>query len=155
MNIRIIKAKPFEETLFNNKILPRLTGDEPIDRLMLQRWLETHNFKPTVLYDGNTIIRKDKIISEFKRILKCGTLDKMSNYFYEFLHLNCGSIAHYNKYGWIEEYDNSAKRLCDFFRYNEFGIDIVKHQPDWKTDCISIGNTILSMIDEQTSLNAA
>ena len=155
MKIRLIKAKEFEQKLFDEQVLPDLSDTESKDRLIIQKWIEENNFKPAVLYNGNTIIRKDRIIKEFHRILKRGTLDKMSNYFYEFLHLDAGSIAHYNKCGWIDTYGNSARRLCMFFLKNEYGNNIITEQPRWKTDCISIGIEILRIIDEKGKRRAA
>jgi len=155
MKIRLIKAKAAEQALWDEQMAPKLTGNEGADRLMIQKWIAEQNFKPAVLYDGNTVIREDKIIAEFKRILKRGTLDRMTNYFYDFVSLDAGSIAHYDKWGWIRFYDNSAERLCDFFLYNEFGQDIVSHQPGWKTDCTEIGKKILALIEEHRIGKAA
>ena len=48
----------------------------------------------------------------------------------------------------VPEYDNSAKRLCEFFLHNEYGTDILRNQPVWKTDCNEIGKEILKIIEE-------
>jgi len=148
VNIRLIKAKPAESQLFDENLRPRLTGEESRDRITIQRWIELNNFRPAVLYDGNTVIRKDKIIREFKRLLGRGTLDGMSDYFYKFLHLDAGSSAHYDKRGWIHSYDNSAEALCDFFLCNEYGHSVLSEQPHWKTDCVEIARTLLRMVAE-------
>jgi hypothetical protein len=147
--IRLVKATTSEQELWDRSMAPNLTGDEATDRLVIQKWIEEYRFKPTVLYNGNGVVRKEKIVTEFKRILKRGTLHPMSDYFYSFLTLNAGSIAHYNKVGWIREYGNSAEQLCKFFLTNEFGSNIVSYQPHWKTDCIEIGKELLELSQRQ------
>jgi hypothetical protein len=149
MRIGLIKAKAAEQKLWDEEMAPILTGDEAADRLTIQKWIDENKFKPTVLYDGNSVVSKDKIIAELKRILKRGTLHPMSDYFYKFLTLDAGSIAHYSKSGWIGTYGDSADRLREFFLRNEFGKDIVGEQPGWKTDCIEIGKEILALVRER------
>jgi len=146
MKIRLIKAKPHEQQLWDSEVAHCLTGNEGIDRLMIQEWISKNDFRPVVMYDGNSVIRKDKIITEFKRLLQQGSLSRMSDYFYCFLSLDAGSIAHFNKQGWISTYNNSVECLCKFFLHNEFGRDVVSEQPGWKTDCIAIGKEILAII---------
>ena len=146
MKIRLGKAKPDEQKLWDAEVAPRLTGDEGKDRLMIQEWIGANNFRPSVMYDGNTVVRKDKIVNEFKRLLKQGTLSRMTDHFYNFLTLDAGSIAHFDKKGWIATYNNDVDWLCDFFLSNEFGRDIVSHQPGWKTDCIEIGKELLTLV---------
>jgi hypothetical protein len=149
MSIRLIKANQAEQKLWDAEMAPALIGDETTDRLAIQKWIDKNGFKPAVLYDGNNVVSKDRIITELKKILKRGTLHPMSDYFYQFLTLNAGSIAHYNKSGWIAEYGDSAAQLCKFFLCNEYGQDIVSNQPHWKTDCIEIGKEILSLVQKR------
>ena len=126
-----------------------LTGTESKDRLILQNFIDENKIKTSILYDGNTIISYDKIINEYKRILTKNEFNKMSDYFYNFLSLDCGSIAHYDKNGWLYEYYNLEK-LKHFFMCNEFGKDIVRDQPTWKTDVIKIGETILELTNKHS-----
>lgn len=65
----------------------------------------------------------------------------LSDYFYEFLHLDCGSIAHYNKQGWVTEYP-TVDDLKAFFKENEFGHRVLDDIPEWKTDAKRIVQTI-------------
>jgi hypothetical protein len=65
----------------------------------------------------------------------------LSRYFYEFLHLNCGSIAHYNIHGWIHKYP-TVEHLKKFFKQNEFGKPVREWIPKWKTDAIEIVKAI-------------
>jgi hypothetical protein len=57
----------------------------------------------------------------------------LSKYFYDFLHLHCGSIAHYNIQGWITEYP-TLEDLKQFFKKNEYGKRVLDHIPVWMTD---------------------
>jgi len=104
-----------------------LTGDEKKDRLTIQSAIDEYDIEANILYNGNRVWGKNRIISEYKRLKKSGQLVGMSDHFYEYLHLACGSIAHYNKDGWIQAYENSVERLDDFFRCNESGINIFDH----------------------------
>lgn len=122
-----------------------LTGQEGRDRLIIQEAIDNGQIPFKVLYDGNSVYGFKDTVKQFKAIFKRGNLEKMSNKAYEFLHLCCGSIAHYNKQGWIWEYDNSADRLRAFFRRNEYGSDIVSDQSEWATDRVRICEELLKM----------
>jgi hypothetical protein len=91
----------------------------------------------TVLYDGNTVWSKDKILKDVRTIVKSNDMSKMTNHLYDFLNLCCGSIAHYNKQGWIEVYP-TVSHLRQFFSCNEYGGKVINHIPHWKTDVIHI-----------------
>ena len=112
-----------------------LTGNEGKDRLTIQSAIDEHDIRASILYNGNRVWGKNRIISEYKKLKKSGQLVGMSDHFYEYLHLVCGSIAHYSKDGWIQAYENSVERLEDFFRCNEYGRNIFDHAgrfSDWK-----------------------
>jgi hypothetical protein len=91
----------------------------------------------TVLYDGNSVYSKEKIIKSFKRLVKNYTFDNFSDTLYKFFSLACGSIAHYNRMGWFDIYDTPDK-LKAFIKRNEYGQDIVNYQPHWAVDRIAI-----------------
>jgi hypothetical protein len=152
MEIRLFEAKTDEQELWDKEMAPILTGIEAEDRLVIQKWIDKNRFKPDVLYNGNSVLRKDKIVSEFKHILKRGTLDPMSDYFYNFLQLDAGSIAHLSTNGWIATYGNSAGQLCEFFLRNEFGNDIASYQPRWRTDCIAVCEELLEIIQQRKTI---
>jgi len=57
----------------------------------------------------------------------------LSNYFYNFLHLSCGSIAHYSRSGWIAKYP-TLEDLKKFFQKGEMGKPVSEHIQPWKTD---------------------
>ncbi len=114
--------------------LPNLT--EPQARLKIQEVIDNENIKASILFDGNSVWSKKKILRDIKRIKKYG-MKKLTDYLCKFLSLSCGSIAHYNKWGWIDCYPTISD-LRQFFRRNEFGERVLNHLPVWKTDAIII-----------------
>jgi hypothetical protein len=65
----------------------------------------------------------------------------LSDYFYEFITLNCGSDEHYDKAGWIGMYP-TLEDLKRFFLHNEYGKRVIEYVPGWKTDVHKILDTI-------------
>ncbi|PGT83258.1 hypothetical protein [Bacillus sp. AFS040349] len=60
--------------------------------------------------------KKEDMIRQFKRVIDDRSLDSMKNKLYEFFHLNCGFIAHYNIVGFKHEYSgHSFLRFLDQF----------------------------------------
>jgi hypothetical protein len=102
-------------------------------RLKLQKLIKEYKLKADILFDGNIIWDEDKILKNIKTIVKSNDMNKMSNYLYNFLSLECGSIAHYDKHGWIGEYPTVGD-LKEFFIKNEFGQSPLNYQPSWATD---------------------
>jgi len=114
-------------------MLPELPQmDEPKARLALQQVIDDKRLKASILINGNSVYSYERIIRDIKKVVKQG-MPAMTDYLYQFLHLSCGSIAHYNKMGWIETYP-SIESLKQFFRNNEFGHRVLTHLPQWKTD---------------------
>ena len=101
-------------------------------RIKLQEVIDFENIRAEILFDGNSVWSKKKILQDIKKIKKYG-MKKLTDYLYKFLSLSCGSIAHYNKYGWIETYP-TIYDLRNFFRRNEFGERVLNYLPIWKTD---------------------
>ena len=112
------------------------TLSESKARLQLQEVIDFENIEADILFSGNSVWSKKKIIRDIKKVKKYG-MKKLSNYLYKFLSLSCGSIAHYNKYGWISTYPTISD-LRNFFRRNEFGQRVLHHLPVWKTDVYRI-----------------
>lgn len=128
-----------------DKIKPKLTFlKEGEDRLILQNEI-CDNTKAWILYDGNTVYGKNKLLKQFAMLLKNG-MDHLTNDLYEFFHQSCGSIAHYNKQGWIAEYPD-LYALKEFFKHNEYGSSVLNDQPDWATDRIVIIKAMQKMLD--------
>jgi hypothetical protein len=112
------------------------TMDERQARLALQRLIDNKKIKASILINGNSVWSYDRIIKDIKSVKKNG-MSRMSDYLYHFLSLSCGSIAHYNKQGWIDVYP-TIEHLKQFFCYNEFGQKVSTYLPQWKTDAIRI-----------------
>ena len=119
------------------KNIPQLpTLPESQARLKLQETIDSENIKATILFDGNTIWSKKKILRDIKKIKKHG-MKKLSDYLYKFLSLSCGSIAHYDRFGWIASYPN-LEDLRQFFRRNEFGQRVLTYLPVGNSDAHQI-----------------
>lgn len=120
----------------------------------IQTLIEQRKLKAVILYKGNSIWNRQRIIRNLKQIVKAGVLSReppgynqvgsmlrfpsrgrtiLTKYFYEFLHLCCGSIAHYNINGWVATYP-TVEDLRGFFQKNEFGRRVLDQVPEWKTD---------------------
>lgn len=130
-----------------------LSGNEHEDRLAIQEAIDRFKVKASILYDGNTVWSYDRVVRDFRRALKSGPSPdteygsgdyNLTNYLYEFLSLECGSIAHFNKYGWIGTYPTKDD-LKGFCRHNEFGTDILSEQPGWASDRQKIAKAVLEM----------
>jgi len=121
------------------------TMKEADARLLTQRLIDENHLKASILVNGNTVWSKDRILGNLERIMKHGTLYNenqkkppiLSRYFYQFLHLDCGSIAHYDIHGWIHKYP-TLEHLKKFFKCNEFGKPVLEWIPKWHTDAIAI-----------------
>lgn len=122
-------------------------------RLKIQEKIDSETLKASILFDGNSVWSQKKIIRNLKQIIKKGTLYRdretplLTKYFYNFLHLCCGSIAHYSIHGWIYEYP-TVEALRNFFRRNEFGKRVLDHIPVWKTDAIEIVKEIERLLGD-------
>lgn len=136
-------------------------------RLKIQDLIDEYDLKAAILVNGNSVWSKKRIIRNLKRILKRGTLyDEnkpiytpvgsmlrlpngaapiLSKYFYQFLHLQCGSIAHYNIHGWIHHYP-TIDSLKKFFKSNEFGKKVSEWIPEWYADARRIVEEIEQLL---------
>jgi len=114
-------------------------------RLLIQKLIDEHHLKATIHVNNNTVWSKDRILKNLERILNEGKLYNekpiLSHYFYQFLHLVCGSTAHTDIHGWISKYP-TAEHLKKFFKQNEFGKRVLDWIPGWHTDAKAIVETI-------------
>ena len=108
----ILNDAPIVKVLLDN-------FNEGVIRTELQELITNHKIQSAILYNGNTVWDFEKVIRGIKLVKKRGMM-RMTNYLYDFLSLACGSIAHYNKFGWIETYP-TWEDLRQFFLRNEFG----------------------------------
>ena len=120
----------------------RLHNEETI-RLKIQDAIDTHNIKAVILVDGNTVYPYVKTIKQYDQLKKSGTLGKMSDYFYNFLHQNF-DIAHYDKHGYIWHYDN------DFITMKKAVLDNAS-TPGWYSDVRRILNYIQGLSVSRTA----
>lgn len=118
--------------------LPTLTESQA--RIRIQDCIDSENIKADILFDGNSIWSKKRILKDIKAVKKYG-MAKLSDYLYKFLSLSCGSIAHYNKLGWIDCYP-TINHLKLFFMKNEYGHRVLHQIPRWHTDAIIIVENI-------------
>ena len=122
-------------------------------RLVVQQLIDQHKLKANILINGNRVWSKTRILRNLRRLMKHGQLYNrdqskrpiLSNYFYSFLHLCCGSVAHYDIYGWIHKYP-TIEHLRKFFLKNEFGKRVLNDIPEWKTDARAIVVEIEKML---------
>jgi len=139
-----------------------LPSQEDKARIVIQDAIDEHHLNASILYRGNRVWSRMKILNNLERIIEKGTLygnkrvrwlrlgsmlylpatpadfkPILSDYFYEFLTLNCGSIAHYNKAGWIGIYP-TVEDLKKFFLKNEYGKPVSESVSTWKSDVIRI-----------------
>jgi len=112
-------------------------------RLIIQSLIDENSIKAAILWDGNRVWSRKKIIKDIRAIIRRG-MSALSDYLYEFFHLCCGSIAHYNKQGWICEYPDIAA-IKGFLLKNEYGQSVLKHQPCWASDRIEILKEVYKM----------
>lgn len=111
----------------------RTWDNEPLARLELQKMLDDGTLKAIkVSYEGNTVWARTRIVAAVKKVIRKG-MGSMTDELYHFLSLRCGSIAHFNKAGWIAEYPTIGD-LKAFFARNEFGVRVFDHIPRWDTD---------------------
>jgi len=76
--------------------------------------------------------KKDSIIKNFKDIIENRDITRLKRPLYEFLHLRCGFIAHYDRYGFIATYTEPEDflRFCEHLR--NYGLEV--HQCDTTDD---------------------
>jgi len=152
------KAEATLKTIQDLESLP-----EPKARLEIQRLIDEQGLNAHILFDGNTVWSKNRILRNLEQILQHGTLYNkkkpayipigsllrmpvvgdciLSDYFYRFLSGDCGSIAHYNKQGWVTHYP-TVDDLREFFQKNEYGKRVLDSIPGWKTDAKAIVEAI-------------
>jgi len=101
--------------------------------------------KVDVLYDGNKVYPLKPIISDVDNCIKNG-MEQMTQKLYVFLHTCTGSIAHYDKAGWVATYPTVAA-FAQYCRCNEQGRSILDQQPWWASDRKAICKEILNMVE--------
>lgn len=85
-----------------------ITGVEMEDRLAIQKAIDSTGMA-SVMYAHNSVY-PIKLAKELSKMLKSGSIEKMSNEMYRFISTNY-DIAHYSKQGFIEYYDGSVIKM--------------------------------------------
>ena len=144
-----------EKALDQDVRLARFVGPngEAAVRVHIAVAIAKYKLKATILYDGNQVWSRERILADVGRILKKNERNSpldlpmyaMTNYLYKFLTLCCGSIAHYNMLGWIDEYP-TVEALKKFFIRNEFGQHVYDYVPKWKPDVRDIVSAIEAVL---------
>jgi hypothetical protein len=123
-------------------------------RKLLVSFIENHKMAGSLLVNGNLVWDVGKLLVHFQRLLNNAEyvngewrlkLSSFSNYLYDFLTLNCGSIAHYNKAGWLHTYPTKTA-LRSFFERNEYGRPVANYSPDWYYDARMAQASMAKMI---------
>jgi hypothetical protein len=133
-------------------------------RLALQKAIDEFQLSASIMYQGHLVWSEKKILRNLDKIIEKGMLYHngdnkvtwmrvkkglylpstpknfkpiLSEYFYQFLTIVCGSKPHYSKAGWIGLYPtlNDLKR---FFQKNEYGKPVSEYVPAWKADAKKI-----------------
>lgn len=97
-----------EKTIIENL---HLNGNEYEDRLIIQKAIDENKLKSNISYNGNSIYPFEKIVKEFRKLQRSGTLEKLTKEMYHFFIYACGDIAHYDLDGFKSYYNNSFRKL--------------------------------------------
>jgi len=88
-----------------------LTGNECVDRLIIQKCIDDNKLKSSILYDGNTVYPFEKTVKAYRRLQKSGSLENLTKEMYHFFMYACGDIAHYDIGGYKCYYNFSFRDL--------------------------------------------
>lgn len=136
-----------EKALDQDVHLARFIGPngEAAVRVQIAAAIAKYKLKATILYDGNQVWSRERLVSHVRTIVEHDDVGMMTDYLYQFLSLACGSIAHYNKAGWIYCYP-TVNALRQFFFKNEFGQHVYDYVPKWKPDVRDIVSAIEALL---------
>lgn len=88
-----------------------LTGNESNDRLIIQKCIDENKLKSDISYEGNTVYPFEKIVKEYRKLQKSGSLENLTKEMYHFFMYACGDIAHYDLGGFKAYYNYSFLEL--------------------------------------------
>ena len=88
-----------------------LTGNEDLDRLIIQECIDKNKLKSDISYDGNKVYPFERIVKEYRKLQKTGSLKNLTKEMYCFFMYRCGDIAHYNIEGYKSYYNYSTLEL--------------------------------------------
>jgi hypothetical protein len=114
-------------------------------RSIIQKLIEQKLVTADVVLNGNNVYNKEKILRNIRMMVRNKKMSLMTDYTYKFLSNACGSIAHWNKAGWLSVYP-TLDAFRGFFIKNEYGKRVLESQPSWATDRIEIIQEIESIL---------
>ena len=112
-------------------------ANESEARMMIQELMEQKQVTVHVLLNGNSVYYKTKILRNVRAMIRHNDMSLMTEYTYDFLCNACGSIAHWNKAGWLSVHP-TITAFRSFFLKNEYGTRVLEYQPSWATDRVEI-----------------
>lgn len=115
--------------------LGKLQGWEGGNRALIQKEV-CDKVRCSILYNGNTIYPLKAILKDFKKVIE-GGVECLSDELYTLFHCSMGTIAHYNKQGWISNYPTIS---------DVRGVLVNAFIPDWHTDLELIRSEMILMI---------
>lgn len=121
------------EVFLNSNVIPDNASEYDVRTALLPFVEKELTSNERILYDGNSIWNVARLIKQFKIFVKHYDYEYFPRYLYEFFHLQCGSIAHYNKAGWFMTYSDLSS-LEGFFKSNEYRQSVWSYPPDWHYD---------------------
>lgn len=129
------------EAVITTQIPDLAVKTEPQARLLIMHCVETYKIRIRwIMFNSNGVCNKQQILKAIRKVKRNG-MEAMSHELYQFLHLSCGSIAHYSKQGWITTYP-TVYELRRFFQKNEFGQRVLDYLPQWRTDAREVVEAI-------------
>lgn len=120
-----------------------LTNSEGRDRLLIQRVMDENDLRASILYNGNIVWPRGRLLKEYQKYSKSGSIENLTDFFYSFLNLGCDDIAHYNKQGYIEYYNG------DFEEVKKKVIFATVFVPAWHTDLQKVFGTFREWDDSK------
>lgn len=125
--------------------MPYQYGERETREKLLPFVEQQFNPNEWILYDGNSVWDVKRLMKQFKTFVKYYDYEHFSKYLYEFFHLQCGSIAHYNKAGWLGTYPD-LESLERFFKSNEYGQQVRVYPPHWHYDALKATEAMHSIL---------
>ena len=128
----LVCGKKLKEFLINNP-MSRHLNESQVRELLLPFVENELSNNEWILYDGNLVWNVKKLVKQFVIFIEHYDYEHLTKYLYQFFHLACGSIAHYNKQGWFNTYPD-LESLESFFKRNEYGEPVNGYPPSWHYD---------------------
>lgn len=117
--------------------------DECALRETLIPFVESISTKNWILVEGNSIYSPKHLSYDLLKLLNSYKVENFSDYLYKFFSLQCGTIAHFNRHGWWDEYQPASKFLKFVAELQE-----KTYTPDWYYD-VALAKSLLANIAKE------